>query len=82
MKEITKWGTPNALQNCLFSFFGMLIGRIVATWGPVPIAVQKVGSQVESISWMTAGGFASALTAFTGQNYGAKKYKRVEDGYK
>ena len=82
MKEITKCGTPNALQNCLFSFFGMLIGRIVATWGPVPIAVQKVGSQVESISWMTAGGFASALTAFTGQNYGAKKYKRVEDGYK
>lgn len=82
MKEITKWGTPNALQNCLFSFFGMLIGRIVATWGPVPIAVQKVGSQIESISWMTAGGFASALTAFTGQNYGAKKYKRVEDGYK
>ena len=31
---------------------------------------------------MTAGGFASALTAFTGQNYGAQKYKRVEDGYK
>ncbi len=82
IKEITKWGTPNALQNCLFSFFGMLIGRIVATWGPIPIAVQKVGSQIESISWMTAGGFASALTAFTGQNYGAKKYKRVEDGYK
>lgn len=82
IKEITKWGTPNALQNCLFSFFGMLIGRIVATWGPVPIAVQKVGSQIESISWMTAGGFASALTAFTGQNYGAQKYKRVEDGYK
>lgn len=82
IKEITRWGTPNALQNCLFSFFGMLIGRIVATWGPVPIAVQKVGSQIESISWMTASGFASALTAFTGQNYGAKKYKRVEDGYK
>lgn len=82
IKEITKWGTPNALQNCLFSFFGMLIGRIVATWGPVPIAVQKVGSQIESISWMTAGGFASALTAFTGQNYGAQKYKRVKDGYK
>lgn len=82
IKEIIKWGIPNALQNCLFAFFGMLIGRIVATWGPVPIAVQKVGSQIESISWMTAGGFASALTAFTGQNYGAKKYKRVEDGYK
>lgn len=82
IKEIIKWGTPNALQNCLFSFFGMIIGRIIAQWGPVPIAVQKVGSQIESISWMTAGGISSALTAFTGQNYGAKQYKRVEEGYK
>ena len=31
---------------------------------------------------MTAGGFSSALTAFTGQNYGAKKYDRVEEGYR
>ena len=60
----------------------MLIGRIVAVAGPVAIAVQKVGSQIESISWMTAGGFASALTAFVGQNYGAKRMDRVLKGYK
>ena len=54
----------------------MLIGRIVAVAGPVAIAVQKVGSQIESISWMTAGGFASALTAFVGQNYGAKRMEK------
>ena len=36
----------------------MLIGRIIAAWGPTPIAVQKVGSQIESISWMTAEGFS------------------------
>ena len=60
----------------------MLLGRIVASAGPVSIAVQKVGSQIESISWMTAGGFASALTAFIGQNYGAKKWDRVLNGYK
>ena len=59
----------------------MLIGRIVASAGPIAIAVQKVGSQIESISWMTAGGFASALTAFVGQNYGAKRNDRVIKGY-
>ena len=31
------------------------------------MAVQKVGSQIESISWMTADGFASAVNAFTAQ---------------
>lgn len=81
IKNICVFGGPTAVQNCLFTFFSMLIGRIVASAGPVAIAVQKVGSQIESISWMTAGGFASALTAFVGQNYGAKRNDRVIKGY-
>lgn len=81
IKNICVFGGPTAIQNCLFTFFSMLIGRIVASAGPVAIAVQKVGSQIESISWMTAGGFASALTAFVGQNYGAKRNDRVVKGY-
>lgn len=81
IKNINNWGAPTALQNCLFSMFAMVIARIVSAWGPIPIAVQKVGSQIESISWMTASGFSSALTAFVGQNYGAGKFKRVNRGY-
>lgn len=81
INSICIFGGPTAIQNCLFTFFSMLIGRIVASAGPVAIAVQKVGSQIESISWMTAGGFASALTAFVGQNYGAKRNDRVIKGY-
>ncbi|MFQ9521760.1 MAG: MATE family efflux transporter, partial [Turicibacter sp.] len=54
----------------------------VAVYGTVPIAVQKVGSQIESISWMTAGGFSTALGAFVGQNYGAKQYERIQKGYR
>ena len=49
--------------------------------GPVPIAVQKVGSQIEAISWMTAGGFQTAMATFVGQNYGAKQWPRVFRGY-
>ena len=82
IKEIAIWGIPSAVQNCLFAFFAMIIGRLVASFGATAIAVQKVGSQIESISWMTAGGFSSALTAFVGQNYGAKAYDRVRQGYK
>ena len=48
----------------------MIIGRIIAQYGAVAIAVQKVGSQIEAISWMTAEGFSAALTVFIGQNYG------------
>lgn len=82
ISKICKLGVPTALQNCGFSFFAMIIGRIVVAWGPVAIAVQKVGSQIEAISWMTAEGFATALTAFVGQNYGANKWDRILKGYK
>lgn len=79
--RITRLGLPSALQSGLFSIIGMVLARIIANWGPTPIAVQKVGSQIEAISWMTAGGFQTAMAAFVGQNYGAKKWDRVNKGY-
>ncbi|MGL6174132.1 MAG: MATE family efflux transporter [Cellulosilyticaceae bacterium] len=82
IKIICHIGFPAAVQSGLFTAFSMVIGRIIAMWGPVPIAVQKVGSQIEAISWMTAGGLSTALGTFIGQNYGAKKYDRMESGYK
>lgn len=82
VKKISKIGMPVALQSGLFTVFGMFIGRIIAVWGEVPIAVQKVGTQIEAITWMTAGGFSTALGTFVGQNYGAKKYDRIFKGYK
>jgi len=80
-KQIIKFGSPVALQSGLFSFFSILIARVIAQWGPIPIAVQKVGSQIEAISWMTASGFSTALSSFVGQNYGAKKWDRIWKGY-
>ncbi|MDO5516891.1 MAG: MATE family efflux transporter [Clostridium sp.] len=79
-KTLIKIGLPGGIQSGLFTIFSMCIGRIVAVFGPVPIAVQKVGSQIESISWMTAGGFSTALGTFVGQNYGSGKYKRINKG--
>lgn len=82
MKNILKFGFPVAMQNALFCVFSMIIARIISVWGNVAIAVQKVGSQIESISWMTAGGFQTAISTFVGQNYGAKKWDRIVNGYK
>lgn len=81
LKRIVNLGFPVALQSGFFTLIAMAIARILAQWGPLPIAVQQVGSQIESISWMTAGGFQTAMSAFIGQNYGAKKWERVSKGY-
>ncbi len=80
-KVIFKLGVPSALQSVLYSGISMVLTRMVAGWGDAPVAAQRVGSQVECISWMTAEGFGSAMNAFTGQNYGARRYDRVRKSY-
>lgn len=82
IREIVKIGFPSAIQDALFSGISMVIARMIAGWGDAAVAVQKVGSQIESISWMAAGGFSTAVNAFVAQNYGAGKRKRIKDGYK
>ena len=85
--QITNWidvvriGLPVALQSLFFSFLSMVIARLVAGWGDLAIAAQKVGGQIESISYMTAEGFGTAVNAFTAQNFGAKKPERIKKGY-
>ena len=56
--------------------------RMVSGYGAEAIATQRVGGQIESISWNTADGFGAALNAFIAQNYGAGKNDRVRKGYK
>ncbi|WP_077366987.1 MATE family efflux transporter [Anaerosalibacter sp. Marseille-P3206] len=82
IKQIFKLGLPVSLQEFFFSGIAVLIARILAKWGSTPIAVQNIGSQIEAISWMTAGGFSTALSAFVGQNYGANKIDRIKEGYR
>ena len=81
LKSMIKVGLPMSLQSALFTIISMLIARIISAWGPQAIAVQRVGGQIEQISWLTAGGFQSAMSAFTGQNYGARKGPRVYRSY-
>ena len=82
IREIVKIGLPSAMQDALMSMISMVIARFIAGWGDAAVAVQKVGSQIESISWMMAGGFSTAVNAFIAQNYGAGKKKRIKKGYR
>lgn len=79
--RICKLGIPAFLQSGVHAVISMALTRILAAWGPIPVAVSSIGSQIESISWMTAEGFSTAISAFVGQNYGAKNYERVKEGY-
>lgn len=80
-KVIIRIGVPAGLQSMIYCMISMVLTRFVSAWGDHAIAVQRVGSQIESISWMTADGFGTAINAFVGQNYGGRQFGRVKKGY-
>ncbi len=75
-------GIPTAIQGMAYCAISMVLTRMVSAYGAEAVATQRVGGQIESISWNTADGFAAALNAFIAQNYGAGKMDRVRKGYR
>jgi putative MATE family efflux protein len=81
MKTVLKIGFPISMQRVSFTIISIIMAKIIVQWGADAIAVQKVGIQIESISYLTIGGLQGAVAAFIGQNYGAQKWSRIKKGY-
>ena len=82
LRRILHWSLPIAVESGVFTALAMVVTAMVSDgYGETALAVQRVGSQVESLSWLVGGGFASAVTAFMGQNFGAGKWTRIRRGY-
>ena len=82
LSGISRIGIPTAIQGMAYCAISMVLTRMVSAYGAEAVATQRVGGQIESISWNTADGFAAALNAFIAQNYGAGKMDRVRKGYR
>ena len=79
--EIIKLGFPMAVQRIIFTLVNIVLARIISVFGENAIAAQKIGLQIEGITYMVIGGLNGAIASFTGQNFGANKFKRVNEGY-
>ena len=54
LNGICKIGIPTAIQGMAYCVISMVITRMVSAFGAEAIATQRVGGQIESISWNTA----------------------------
>lgn len=79
--EIIKLGFPMAVQRIIFTLVNIVLAKIISVFGDNAIAAQKIGLQIEGITYMVIGGLNGAIASFTGQNFGANKFKRVNEGY-
>ena len=79
-REIVRLTWPICLENTLFPLLTMATTRFEVAFGSFAVSISRVGTQVESLSWLVGAGFGAALTAFVGQNFGAGKFKRIDQG--
>jgi putative MATE family efflux protein len=76
LRKIVTLSISPTLQRVSFTLISIGMARIITNWGATAIAVQKVGIQIEAISYLTAGGFMSALSSLSGKAFGAKDYTK------
>jgi len=75
-----KIGLPSGLQNMFVAIGMFALFSIVNKFGTDVIAAYSVAGRIDSFAMLPAMNFSMALTAFVGQNIGAKRHDRVKKG--
>ncbi len=77
LKKMMQIGLPAGLQGCLFSFSNVIIQSSVNSFGSIAMAGNTAASNIEGFVYVAMNSFYQASLSFTGQNYGAMKYRRI-----
>jgi putative MATE family efflux protein len=80
-RVILKLSVPTAVQSLFFTGIAMYISGKTIMFGEDAMAVQRIGSQIESLTWMIGIGANIAISVFVGQNFAAGKWRRLIKGY-
>ncbi len=76
-KQILLVGIPSGLQGVLFSVSNMIIQSAVNSFGPITVTAASITGNLEAFGYTAGNSAAQASLAFTGQNMGAKNYRRI-----
>ncbi|QZT37419.1 MATE family efflux transporter [Halosquirtibacter xylanolyticus] len=82
LREIVRLGFPTSVQRIIFGLIYIVMGKFIATFGTDAIAIQKIGIQIESITFTLVAGISQASTIIVGQLYGAGKYNEIKQTYR
>ena len=79
-RQSLRIGLPTSVQQMLVALGGVALINIVNKFGTEVIAGFSVASRLDSLATVPAMSFSQALSAFVGQNIGAKKTERIRAG--
>lgn len=80
--NIIRLGLPSGLTQAIFSMAMVVVQSLTNSFGEIVIAANVIIMRVDGFAMMPNFSFGTALTTYAGQNVGAKRYDRVEQGAK
>ena len=77
MKAVARVGLPAGFQGMIFSLSNVVIQSSVNPFGNTIVSGNSAAMSIEGFIYMAMNTFYQAAISFTGQNVGAKKYRRI-----
>lgn len=82
VKQIIQLGIPSGLTQAIFSSAMIVVQSLTNSFGEMFIAANVIVMRVDGFAMMPNFSFGMAMTTYAGQNVGAKKMDRVNQGAK
>lgn len=80
--EIIRLGLPSGLNQAIFSLAMVVVQSLTNSFGEMVIAANVIIMRVDGFAMMPNFSFGTAMTTYAGQNVGARRMDRVEQGTK
>lgn len=79
---LIKLGLPSGLTQAIFSLAMIIVQSLTNSFGEMVIACNVIVMRVDGFAMMPNFSFGAAMTTFAGQNIGAKRLDRMDQGTK
>ena len=71
---------PMGFQSSIIAIGAVILQVALNDLGPLAVAAYAAAQKIESIAMMPMMSFGIAMSAYTAQNYGARKFERIGEG--
>lgn len=82
IREYLRIGLPMCAQSAVLCVGMFVITAVINSFGSDIVAAYTVGGKVEQLATISFSNVAFSFSVYAGQNYGARKYARIQEGLK
>ena len=76
--KMLRLGLPGGIQSTFYCLSNMIIQTAINSFGTITVASWAAFGKIDAIFWTLVSTMGVAVTTFSGQNYGARKYDRLK----